>query len=135
MADIQTKPTDASVDAFLAGVEDSARREDGKALATLMARISGEPAVMWGPAIIGFGQRPYAMAGGKTGTMLRIGFSPRAANLALYLTRKFDEAEAVIGRLGKTKSGKSCLYINRLSDVDVAVLEELVGKAWTHAGA
>jgi hypothetical protein len=133
MAEIKTKPTPASANAFLASVEDPQRREDAKALTELMARVTGAPAVMWGPAIIGFGERRYDLAGGKQGQMMRVGFSPRTANLALYVSRQFDGAEAVIARLGKTKSGKGCLYVGKLSEVDVGVLEEFVAKAWAHA--
>jgi hypothetical protein len=130
MAEIQTQPTTASVDAFIDAVAHPVRRADSRVLVEIMRRVSGQPAVMWGPAIIGFGARPYALAGGKTGRMLRMGFSPRKANLALYIKRDFDEASALINRMGKSDTSTSCTYINKLADVDLAVLEDLVRLSW-----
>ena len=124
MAETKTKPTDRNVDAFLDGVEHPLRRSDGKALRTMMERITGEPAVMWGPSIIGFGRYHYRYASGHEGDMCRLGFSPRSANLVLYVGG-FPEYEAMLAKLGKHKRSKACLYVNKLADVDVAVLEEI----------
>ena len=124
MAETKTKPTDVSVDAFLAGVEHPVRRADGKALRTMMERITGEPAVMWGPSIVGFGTYHYRYASGHGGDRCRLGFSPRAANLVLYVGG-FPEYEALLRKLGKHKRSKACLYLNKLADADPAVLEEI----------
>ncbi|MDA1009947.1 MAG: DUF1801 domain-containing protein [Chloroflexi bacterium] len=124
MAEIKTKPTDVSVDAFLDGVEHPMRRADGKAVHAMMERVTGEPAVMWGPSIVGFGSYHYRYASGHEGDMCRVGFSPRSANLVLYVGG-FPEYEALLAKLGKHKRSKACLYLNKLADVDPAVLEEI----------
>ncbi|WP_324750300.1 DUF1801 domain-containing protein [Sphingomonas sp. LY54] len=125
MADTKTKPTDVSVDAFLDGVAHPVRRADGKALRAMMERVTGEPAVMWGPSIVGFGRYHYRYASGHEGDMCRVGFSPRSANLVLYVGG-FPEYEALLAKLGKHKSSKACLYLGKLADVDLDVLEEIV---------
>ena len=129
MAEIKTKPTEVSVDTFLESVSHPVRRADGKAVCAMMERVTGEPAVMWGPSIIGFGTYHYRYASGHEGDMCRIGFSPRSANLVLYLGG-FPEYEALLSKLGKHKSSKCCLYLNKLADVDLAVLEELVQRTY-----
>ena len=129
MAEIKTKPTDASVDAFLDGVGHPMRRGDGKTLRAMMERVTGEPAMMWGPSIVGFGSYHYRYASGHEGDMCRVGFSPRKANLVLYVGG-FPDYEALLARLGKHKSSKACLYLNRLADVDLAVLEEIVRRTY-----
>jgi hypothetical protein len=125
MAEIRTKPTEVSVDAFLDGVEHPVRRADGKAVRAMMERVTGEPAVMWGPSIVGFGSYHYRYASGHEGDMPRVGFSPRSANLVLYVGG-FPQYEALLAKLGKYKVSKACLYLGRLGDVDLAVLEEIV---------
>jgi hypothetical protein len=132
MAETKTRPTDVSVDDFLDAVPHPVRRADGKALRALMERISGAPAVMWGPSIVGFGALHYRYESGHEGDMPRIAFSPRKANLVLYLGG-FPEYEALLARLGKHKSSKACLYLNKLADVDEAVLEEIVRRTWDAA--
>jgi hypothetical protein len=129
MAEIKTKATDASVDAFLDAVPNPRRRADGKALRALMERVTGEPAVMWGPSIVGFGSYHYRYASGHEGDMCRTGFSPRSANLVLYVGG-FPEYENLLARLGRHKRSTSCLYLNRLADVDFGVLEEIVRRTW-----
>jgi hypothetical protein len=129
MAEIKTRPTDVSVDAFLDGVAHPVRRADGKALRAMMERVSGEPAVMWGPSIVGFGRYHYRYASGHEGEMCRVGFSPRAANLVLYVGG-FPDYEALLAKLGKHKRSKACLYINKLADVDPAVLEEITRRSY-----
>jgi hypothetical protein len=129
MAETKTRPTGVSVDDFLDGVEHPVRRSDGQALRTMMERITGEPAMMWGPSIVGFGSYHYRYASGHEGDMARIGFSPRSANLVLYVGG-FPEYEALLGKLGKHKGSKACLYINKLGDVDLAVLEEIIRRSW-----
>lgn len=123
----KTRATEADVDAFVAG---SPKPADGAAVCALMQRVSGAPPVMWGPTIVGFGRRTYALAGGKQGEMLAIGFSPRKASLVLYL-RHAEGWDERLARLGKHSTGKGCLYITKLADVDAGVLEELVRAAWT----
>ena len=129
MAETKTKPTDASVDAFLDGVAHPVRQADGKALRAMMERLTGEPATMWGPSIIGFGRYHYRYESGHEGDMCRVGFSPRSANLVLYVGG-FPEYEALLARLGKHKRSKACLYINKLADVDLGVLEEIARRTF-----
>ena len=126
MAEIKTKPTGVAVDEFLEAVPDAQRRADGKALREMFERISGEPAAMWGPSIVGFGSYHYKYDSGHEGTMCRLGFSPRKAELVLYVLTEAGDQDALLARLGKHKTGKCCLYIKKLSDVDEAVLEELI---------
>ena len=130
MAEIKTRPTDVSVDAFLDGVAHPGRRADGQAVRALMERVTGEPAVMWGPSIIGFGRYHYRYASGHEGDMCRVGFSPRAAKLVLYVGG-FPDYEALLAR--HTRS-KACLYLTKLADVDLAVLEEIVRRTYAAAG-
>lgn len=125
----KTRPTDADVDAFLDAAQPPARRDDGRALRDLMARISGEPAVMWGPSIVGFGVSRYSYADGRPGEICKMGFSPRRPSLVLYLPASPDRRD-LLERLGKHVEGRGCLYIKRLSDVDAGVLEALVRSAW-----
>ena len=133
MAEIKTRATDVSVDSFLDGVGHPVRRADGTALRSMMERITGEPAVRWGPSIVGFGTYHYRYASGHEGDMPRVGFSPRSANLVLYVGG-FPEYEALLARLGKHKSSKACLYLNKLADVDQSVLEEIVRRTWQASG-
>lgn len=125
MAEAKTKPTIVNVDAFIAAVEKPVRREDATAVCEMMARVTGEPATMWGPSIIGFGSYHYKYASGHEGDTCRVGFSPRAANLVFYIG-DFPEYEVLLERLGKHKRGKGCLYINKLADVELTVLAEIV---------
>lgn len=130
MAENQTQETDASVEEFLEGVEHRGRREDAYALLELMRRVTGAPAKMWGPAIIGFGKYHYRYDSGREGDMLRVGFSPRKSNLALYVIFQDAELKRLLASLGKHKTGVSCLYVNKLADVDLQVLESIVARAW-----
>jgi hypothetical protein len=134
MAENKTRPTDADVAAFLDNVDHRVRRADGHALHTLFERISGEPATLWGPSIVGFGSVHYRYDSGREGDMPRIAFSPRKANLVLYVGG-YEGFEADLARLGKHKSSKACLYLNKLADVDAAVLETIVRKSWDAANA
>jgi hypothetical protein len=126
MAENKTQATGASVDAFLAAAEPEQRRSDARILLDLMTRVSGEPAMMWGPSIIGFGRYRYRYDSGREGEMARIGFSPRKANLVLYIAGGFPRHDALMAQLGRFTTGKSCLYIKTLSDVDMGVLEALI---------
>lgn len=126
MAEIKTRPTGVAVDEFLEAVPDPQRRADGKALREMFERITGEPATMWGPSIVGFGSYHYKYDSGHEGDMARIGFSPRKAELVLYVLTEAGDQDELLARLGKHKTGKCCLYIKKLSAVDEAVLEELI---------
>ena len=132
MAEAKTKPTTISVDAFLDAVEHPVRRSDGHDVRRMMERITGEPATMWGPSIIGFGSYHYKYASGHEGDMCRVGFSPRSAKLVLYVGG-FAQYEPLLEKLGKHKRSKACLYLNKLADVDQAVLEEIIRSTYEAA--
>ncbi|MES2986482.1 MAG: DUF1801 domain-containing protein [Pseudomonadota bacterium] len=135
MAELKTKATPVAAADFLAAVPDPVRRADAGILSDMMARLTGEPATMWGPTIVGFGKYAYTYDSGHSGEMCRIGFSPRKAELVLYvLTGDADQTNA-LARLGKHKTGKACLYIKKLADVDLGVVEELVRGAIAHMDA
>lgn len=135
MAEIKTKPTQVTAADFIAAVENPARRDDAKTVCAMMERITGEPPRMWGPSIIGFGSYHYKYDSGHEGTMCRLGFSPRKAQLVLYILTEDPAQHEQLARLGKHKTGKSCLYINKLGDVDIGVLEEMScdALAWMNA--
>ena len=126
MPENKTQPTPVSVADFIAAVPDPLRRADAETLVALLGERSGEPATMWGPSIIGFGRYRYTYDSGRSGEMCRIGFSPRKAETVLYLTDGFPRHAELMARLGKHRTGKSCLYIKRLSDIDMGVLTQLV---------
>jgi hypothetical protein len=132
MAEIKTKATEVSVDEFIENVPVPQRREDAKKIRAMMERLTGEPAKMWGPTIIGFGSYHYKYDSGHEGVMCRLGFSPRKAELVLYVLTGEPAQEAQLARLGKHRNGKSCLYIKKLPDVDEAVLEEMTADALTY---
>lgn len=129
MAENQTKPTTISVAAFLDGCKDEVGRADAKALAMLMQRVTGSEPCMWGPSIVGFGSYHYIYESGREGDMPIVGFSPRKAANVLYGTIGFSGADALLAKLGKHTTGKGCLYIKKLADVDMKVLEKLVKTA------
>jgi hypothetical protein len=135
MAENKTKQTVVNVDDFIDAVADPVRREEARTLRTLMERVSGEPARMWGPTIIGFGSYSYKYESGHGGEMCRIGYSPRKAELVLYLPGTVSAQHEALSRLGKHKTGKGCLYIKKLSDVDMGVVEELAVVARDHMDA
>ena len=126
----KTRPTGASVTAFIDAVENDTRRRDARTLLAMMKKVTGEKPKMWGPSIIGFGEYHYKYESGREGDMLNVGFSPRKANMALYVMGSIAEDDPLRDRLGKYKTGKSCLYVNKLEDVDLAVLEKLVAKSY-----
>lgn len=132
--EIKTKATDMSVDDFLATVASDKRREEARVIDAIHRRVTGQAPQMWGPSIIGYGSYDYVYDSGHSGTMCRAGFSPRKAAMTLYLMGNYcnrqDEADALFARLGKYKVGKSCLYINKLADVDLDVVEQLVALSW-----
>lgn len=126
----KTHQTEASVAAFLDAVEPDRRRADARVLLEIMQRITGEPAVLWGSSIIGFGRYHYRYDSGREGDSMKAGFSPRKQRLVVYIMAGFDGADELRERLGKHRTGKSCLYINKLSDVDLAVLEKIIARDW-----
>lgn len=126
MAELKTKKTDASVDDFLAGIDDEQRRKDSEAVLALMKKITKAPPKMWGTSIVGFGSYHYRYASGQEGDWPLVGFSPRKQNLTVYIMAGFDDYPELMAQLGKYKTGKSCLYLKRLSDIDTKVLEKLI---------
>ena len=129
MAETKTRPTLTEITAFLDAVDHPVRRADGHALRALFERISGEPATLWGSSIVGFGSYHYRYDSGHQGESLRIGFSPRKANLVLYVGG-YEGYDADLARLGKHKTSVACLYLNKLADVDMSVLETVVRRSW-----
>jgi hypothetical protein len=125
MAENKTKATKVSVSAFIDAITDEGRRSDAKALVKLMQKASGEKPTMWGPSIIGFGSHHYVYDSGREGDMPLIAFSPRKAATVLY---GLSAAEALLPKLGKHTRGKGCVYIKKLADVDLKVLEAMVAK-------
>ncbi|HEX6203900.1 MAG TPA: DUF1801 domain-containing protein [Thermoanaerobaculia bacterium] len=128
MSDLKTQPTAASVDDFLAALP-AERRADCETLLSLLGRATGEPPRMWGPSIVGFGSYHYRYASGREGDWFLAGFSPRKKDLTVYVMAGFDGFEELLGRLGRHRLGKSCLYLRSLADVDLGVLEEMVGRS------
>ena len=126
MAENKTKPTKASVKAFLDSVEDRQKRADCRKVAAMMRRATGKRAKMWGPSIVGFGTYHYKYESGREGDFMLTGFSPRKQALTVYVMPGFSGYDALMKDLGKYKTGKSCLYIKRLADVDEGVLERLI---------
>jgi Domain of unknown function (DU1801) len=125
-----TRPTDASVAGFLAGVPDERRREDARRLSAMMQEITGEPPVMWGTSIVGFGAYHYRYTSGHEGDAPLAGFSPRSQHLVIYLASEFENRyRQVLARLGPHKAGKGCLYLRRLGDVDDGALRELIDRS------
>ena len=129
MAEPKTKPTKASVKEFLNQIPDKERRDDCFVVAKMMEEITGDKPKMWGPSIVGFGTWHYKYASGREGDWPVAAFSPRKRDLTLYLTPGFEEHHELMQNLGKHSTGKSCLYIKRLSDIDVPTLKKLIKKS------
>lgn len=132
MAELKTKPSGASVAAFLEAVQGEERRADCRTLAKIMRKVTKAAPKMWGASIVGFGSYRYRYASGREGDWFPVGFSPRKKDLTLYLMGGFSEQPALMKRLGKYKSGGACLYLKRLADVDLAVLEKLIAASVKH---
>lgn len=126
MAENKTQATEQDVDVYLASLEPLVRREEGAVLRELMQRLSGEPAKLWGPSIVGFGSIHYRYDSVREGDMPRIAFSPRKAQLVLYGLGGAERHPELLARLGKHTTGKGCVYLKKLTDADLGVLEELV---------
>ena len=129
MAELKTKATKSRVTAFLNGIEDRQKRADVKAIAKMMRDATGKRAKMWGSSIVGFDRYDYKYASGRAGTFMMTGFSPRAQNIAVYIMPGFSKYAALLKKLGKHSTGKSCLYIKRLSDVNEKVLAQLIERS------
>jgi hypothetical protein len=126
MAELKTKPSNASVAAFLNAIPDETKRKDCRALVKMMQDATGAKPRMWGTSIVGFGSYHYTYASGREGDWPLTGFSPRKQDLTLYIMEGFARHGALLRRLGKHRTGKSCLYLKKLADVDLSVLETLV---------
>jgi hypothetical protein len=126
MTEAKTKLTERSVDSFIATVQDEKVRADCYAIINLMEKVTGEKPRMWGPAIVGFDKYTYKYESGRSGEICMTGFSPRKANITLYVLAGFPEQAELLQKLGKHKSGKGCLYIKKLDDVNINVLESLI---------
>lgn len=130
MSELKTKPNDDDVEVFLNRIENPEKRLDALTLCHLFEKVTGEKPKMWGPSIVGFGSYHYRYASGQEGDWFIAGFSPRKANFSLYMLPYLDDSlEPILKRLGKYKTGKSCLYINKLSQIDIKILEELLRAA------
>jgi len=132
MSENKTRPTDENVLAFLQSVDNKTRREDGLKILEMIKEITGEDAVMWGTSIVGFGSYHYKYESGREGDMPLVGFSPRKQSMTVYIMPGFDAYDDLLGALGKHKVGKSCLYINKLADVDEDVLRDLIYRSYVH---
>ncbi|WP_223475468.1 DUF1801 domain-containing protein [Oricola indica] len=126
MTENKTKPTDASAADFLAAVEPARKRDDALALDRLFRRVTGWQPRLWGPSMIGYGAYHYVYDSGREGDFLATGFSPRKTSLVVYIMPGYADFGDILARLGKHKLGKSCLYFNKLADIDESVLEELI---------
>lgn len=129
MAENKTQPTKASVTSFIAAIEDDERRAEVRKVAAMMRKATGNKAQMWGPSIVGYGTYHYKYASGREGDFMITGFSPRKQALTVYILPGFENFATLMSKLGKYKTGKSCLYIKRLSDVDDKVLERLISES------
>lgn len=132
MSDLKTKPNDQSVEAFLQAIDDEAKRADSIRIVELMREVTGQPPKMWGGSIIGFGSYHYKYDSGREGDWFVTGFSPRKTSLTLYIMSGFSRYDDLLSQLGKYKTGKSCLYIKKLGDVDMNILKQLVQETVNH---
>lgn len=135
MAENKTQPNDASVDEFLDTVENDRRRADARTVLELMRDVTGEEPRMWGSSMVGFGEYHYAYESGREGDWFLAGFAPRKSNLVLYIMSGFPRHAELMKKLGKHRTGSSCLYVNKLDDVDMDVLRELVRRSVEHVAA
>jgi len=132
MAQLKTQPNKGDVTEFLNSVENDTKREDSFTILELMKEATGEEPVMWGDSIIGFGTYHYKYASGREAEWFLTGFSPRVQNLTLYIMDGFEEYDDLLGKLGKHSTGKSCLYVKRLENIDLEILKEMIAKSVAH---
>lgn len=130
MQEPKTKPNDASVEAFLDSISDPQQQADCRQLTDIMRSITGQPAVMWGTAIVGFGNQHYKYATGREGDTMAVGFAPRKQAITIYGLVYYDKNRQAAAKLGSVKMGKGCLYIKRLAEVDLPTLKELIKKSF-----
>ncbi len=135
MAELKTKPNDQRVEAFLNQVEDERKRQDCYTILEIMRQVTESEAKMWGDSIVGFGSYHYRYASGREGDWFLTGFSPRKQNLTLYIMSGFSGYDSLLAGLGKYKTGKSCLYIKNVEDIDIETLKELVRQSVVHVAA
>ena len=135
MAELKTKPNDKSVIDFLNNVENDIKREDSFTILELMKEVTGFEPIMWGDSIVGFGTYHYKYASGREADWFLTGFSPRVQSLTIYIMDGFTEYDALLGKLGKHSTGKSCLYVKRLENINLDVLREMVEKSVAHMQA
>lgn len=126
MAELKTKANDGSIDEYIASRASEEQKADCKTLMAMLKRVTKQKPQMWGPSIVGYGLYKYTYESGRTGEMCRTGFAIRGRELVIYLLAEGEEQEALLARLGKHKIGKSCLYLKKLADIDMKVLEQLV---------
>jgi hypothetical protein len=129
MTELKTRPNEKNVKEFLNSVENNRRRQDSLELLKIMEEVTQEEPVMWGDSIVGFGSYHYKYASGREADWLAIGFSPRKQSLTVYIMDGFDKYDDLLEKLGKHKTGKSCLYINKLDDVNIAILKDLISES------
>jgi hypothetical protein len=132
VAALKTTPNDRSVKAFLDSIDDEKKRQDSYRILELMKQVTGEEAQMWGDSIVGFGSYHYKYASGREGDWFLTGFSPRKQTITLYIMAGFDQYEALMNQMGKYKTGKACLYIKKLEDINTQTLRELVKQSVEH---
>ena len=132
MSDLKTKQNEKSVEEFLEKIEDPEKKKASKQILKILETISKNEAKMWGDSIIGFGKYHYKYKSGREGDWMRIGFSPRKQNLTLYIMDGFEKYSELMEKLGKFKTGKSCLYIKKLQDIDIKILKELIKESLIH---
>ena len=127
---VVTVPNAASVTAFINAVENDTRKRDAKTALALFKKVTGEKPKMWGPSIIGFGEYHYKYESGREGDMLNVGFSPRKANMVMYVMGSLGDDEPLLKKLGKYKTGRACLYVNKFDDIDLKILEKMIAKSY-----
>jgi hypothetical protein len=132
MAALKTTPNDRSVEAFLDSLSDEKKKQDSYRILELMKQITGEEAQMWGDSIVGFGSYHYRYASGREGDWFLTGFSPRKQAITLYIMAGFEQYDHLMNQLGKYKTGKACLYVKKLEDIDIQALRELVKQSVEH---
>ncbi len=130
MAENKTQASKASVTQFINSVENPQRRKDAKVVAKIMREVSGKRPKMWGPSIVGYGEYHYKYDSGREGDFMRLGFSPRKAELVVYIMPGYSDYGPLLKKLGKHRKGKSCLYIRKLEDINLDVLKELIQAGW-----
>ena len=132
MAENKTRPSDISVDDFINGIESEVRRRDCRTIMNIMKEVTGARPKMWGDSIVGFGSYHYKYASGREGDWFLTGLSPRKQNLTIYLMCGLEKESTLMKKLGKFKTGKSCLYIKKLEDIDLSILKKLITRAIAH---